>query len=196
MSKGNTLGESLKSARQDRKISAAAIAKIIETKEFPLNENNIYKWERGSIPTNPVIYKNLLDWIASPEAGKTPTENGKTNENTPSPAHTISVEEFIESIREQKRMAENHNRDLKEILVAHLANIEGKLTRVDANLGDALLGVTQQALRMEAMGYTALEALSLLSGKKPDHLAKESDKRQTEAAKKIYGQGKKIESHK
>lgn len=110
----------------------------------------------------------------------------------------ITIQEYLDSIREQKRMAEDHRKtaekhseDLKQIIIAQLTSIDQKLNGVGSNLNDALAGVFQQSLRMEAMGYTTLEALSVLTGKKPDALSKVSDKRQTEAALEHLKQGKK-----
>jgi hypothetical protein len=115
----------------------------------------------------------------------------------------ITLKEYLESIREQKRMAEEHRKsaekhseDLKNIIIAQLAGIDQKLTGVDSNLVAALAGVAKQAVHYEAASSTALESLARLEHKKQDALKKEADKRVFDKLREISGHRTNQKTHK
>lgn len=52
------IGEQIKAKRKSQRISAEDLAILLN-----LKKENIYKWERGSVPSNPVEYKRVMDWL-------------------------------------------------------------------------------------------------------------------------------------
>jgi hypothetical protein len=97
----------------------------------------------------------------------------ETNANQQPSAGYVSTERLIQVL---ERDAERYY----NLAMAQLTGIDKKLEGINSNLADALGGVFQQSLKMEAVSTVALKALAEIQGKKSDALQKEADKRQRE----------------
>lgn len=88
----------------------------------------------------------------------------------------ITLQEYLDSIKEQKRLAEEnakssaqHARDLKEIM-------HKQLEKIETNLSLVLGGVHQQSLYMESLRTISLNSLARIEKKKENSLLAEADK--------------------
>jgi transcriptional regulator with XRE-family HTH domain len=173
----DTLGKRIKEKRKAERLSAEDLAVKLGTKK-----ENIYKWEEGAKPSDPEIFSRLNGWLANTYFN--------TNKSEQQPENTISFREHLEAVKEQKRMAEQYAKELKEIIIAQLTGLDHKLTAAGKNLDAALAAAFQQSLTMDAMGSTVLESLARLEKKKPDSLVLEAGRKQHERAKKEMQRGK------
>lgn len=121
MSKDKTLGLRITEARKARKISAAEIAQLIQTEEFPLDENNIYKWEKGSIPSHPVIYQNLLNWLNQADLGKNKPELSKI---IPLGNLQVTLKDHFDLMKEHTEYVKKHASIMERLVEARLLKPE------------------------------------------------------------------------
>jgi transcriptional regulator with XRE-family HTH domain len=168
-----SLADRIKKMRKKEEISAEKLAKKIG-----VSKENIYKWEGGSKPSDPEAFARLTAWLNS-------SENSTNLSERPSAGY-VPTERLIEVL---ERDAERYY----NLAMAQLTGIDKKLEGINSNLTDALGGVFQQSLKMEAVSTVALKALSEIQGKKPDALQKEADKRQREKLDELTKtQGKQV----
>jgi transcriptional regulator with XRE-family HTH domain len=161
----DSLGERIKAKRDEEDISAEKLAKILG-----VTKENIYKWERGSKPSDPQVYNRITNWL------------NKSERSTNTASSQPTWEEVL-------RRADDHAATLKEIILETLRGMNGKLTGIDSNLNAVLAGVRKNVAISEAVTKTALKSLARIEKKPEESLIQEADKTRVEALKKGLRQG-------
>lgn len=157
------LGDQIKAKRQKERLSAEDLAR-----KLGLKKENIYKWERGSTPSNPEDYKIITDWLNNLEHSPPALENSTTHDDT----------------RELIKVLKEHNDTLKNQVQSSLADLAAEL-RSNRELLVALINGTT------ARGETMMEFLEDLTSQKRGSLLIRSDKRQIDLQEKRNQRGSK-----
>lgn len=121
-----------------------------------LKRANIYKWERGAMPSDPEEYKILTNWLNNVESGRKV------------PGEDIYRDKYIAGLEKDKEL-------FAEVIKANLTALLKITEKTDANLSKALGGVHQLSLHVESAREVVLESLTRLEKKKPGDLRSEAD---------------------
>lgn len=160
------LGDQIKAKRNKERLSAEDLAR-----KLGLKKENIYKWERGSTPSNPEEYKIVTDWLNNLEHSPKPLESSTTHDDT---------RELIKALRE-------HNETLKNQVQSSLTALHAELRSNRELLVSLINGTT-------ARGETIMEFLEELTRQQPGNLVARSDKREIDLQAKHNRKGNKAAS--
>lgn len=99
--------KAIRAKRKSLHLSAEALAELLGVKK-----ENIYKWERGTRPSDPDIYLKIETWLREgPELSNVPHETSKNGKILRS-----EVPEALKELLESNRSLAETNRDLVSLL--------------------------------------------------------------------------------
>lgn len=147
-------GDQLKQKRKSAGLSAEALAKLLSVKK-----DNIYKWEKGTRPTDPEDFLKVSNWVA----GKIEIVPHGTERK---PTEATLMERILEK---QNSLIEVQNLLLSELK----EGLQEKINRIDKNSSRALGAVEKMRLQYESASAVALESLSRLEKKAENYLSEE-----------------------
>lgn len=159
------IGEQIKKKRKIDKISVPKLALLLG-----LKQENIYKWERGSKPSDPEEYQKITTWLKLEQIPK-------SDKDLPHIDKMMSV--LVELMQRQNHILDRQTR-----------NVEEKVERIDANLTGALSQVDSLTLLVRSRSEVVMESLSRLEKKPSDHLLKEAGNKAAAILRLSEKQGK------
>ena len=126
----DTLATRIKTKRQQQRISAEYLAQMLN-----VTKENIYKWERGSKPSDPEVYNRLMKWLGESEIG--------INQAQPATDPDLTAK-YIKLLERELEFLQSR--------------IEGTLNRVDTNLVYAANNITAGRAEIRAaIDYTVMK---------------------------------------
>lgn len=106
------LGDQIKSRRKAEKLSAEALAEKLR-----VSKDNIYKWEKGTKPSDPEDYVKIKAWLDSKleEIPNIPIEK---------PVNNFDYQQaYVEELKEKTEMLKDQVRFLQRIIESNLISI-------------------------------------------------------------------------
>lgn len=155
-------GARIKEKRDSQDLSAEKLAlKLGVTKE------NIYKWERGSKPSDPDQLAALMKWLNDLENGTNKMADGTAKHEAKPDLLATLMETMTQLMKTQNSLLEEQKKE-----------VVSKISTIETNLNRALGGVSKLSLHVESAREVVLQSLARLEKKKDENaLLKEADKR-------------------
>lgn len=129
VNKIENLGRKIKNKRKAERLSAEDLAQ-----KLGLKAANIYKWEKGSNPSDAEEYLAITAWLnnseyipkKSEESVRPIIKDDAADYNSPLPIGNFQVTlgDYVNLLKEKARIAEERERDLIDIIKGKLNNIE------------------------------------------------------------------------
>lgn len=163
------IGEKIKAKRKKERLSAEDLAT-----KLGLKSTNIYKWERGSTPSNPEEYMKITQWLNNLES----TPIHKTAEDDKVKVETKASNNpnpYLKLLEDNDRFfkTEYHNllislnkileigmrsEELIKLNLEHVGNVEAHLKEVDPD-------IVHEQINNQIAGMGAVEQKDMYAGK-------------------------------
>jgi len=171
LSTNKTIGERIKEKRKAERLSAQDLA--IKLK---LRKENIYKWERGSTPSNPEDYKKIMDWLNNLENVPRNTMPGKSGADLETgtvqePEAIYGKKQELMEVLVQLMRTQNH------ILQRQEEDLVNRVRKMETNL-DFVAGKAESlSFDLDSGRTTVLRSLARIEKRKEtDELLNEADR--------------------